>query len=57
LSKRVTSRRLLKDFKRGLSMVGLARKYGLRAVDVETRIRKVATYWWTARAGDQEGHR
>jgi hypothetical protein len=53
---RVTSRRLLTDFKRGLSMVGLARKYGLRAVDVETRIRKVATYW-SERAGDQEGGR
>jgi hypothetical protein len=48
-ARRVTSRRLLKDFKAGLSMVGLARKYGLRAVDVETRIRKVATYWWRTR--------
>jgi hypothetical protein len=40
---RVTSRRLLQDFKRGVSMVGLARKYGLRARVVEDRIRKEAT--------------
>jgi len=37
--RRVTARRLLRDFKRGLSFVGLARKYGMTNVRVQQRIR------------------
>jgi len=38
---RVTARRLLREFQRGLSMVGLARKHGLTTVEVQARLRGV----------------
>lgn len=38
----VTPRRLALEFKRGLTMVGLARKYALTQKQVETWIRSVA---------------
>ena len=36
---RVTTRTLVREFWRGLSMVGLARKYGLTRTIVEARLR------------------
>lgn len=39
---RITPRRLAREFKRGLSMVGLARKYALTQRQVEDWIRSVA---------------
>lgn len=39
---RVTPTRLAREFKRGLTMVGLARKYGLTRQQVEDWIRSVA---------------
>jgi len=43
------ARILAREFKRGLTMLGLARKYGLTRADVERRIRR-----WTA-ARDARG--
>lgn len=39
MRRRVSSERLIFDFAKGLSVVGLARKYGLTAQRVEQRIR------------------
>ena len=39
--KRVTNRTLLREFQRGLSFIGLARKYGLTNMEVQNRVRKV----------------
>ena len=37
--RRVTARRLLREFQRGLRFVGLARKYGMTTDRVQRRIR------------------
>lgn len=37
---RVPTRTLARDFKRGLSFVGLARKYGMTRHEVEDRLRQ-----------------
>ncbi len=42
---RVTTRRLAREFKRGLSFVGLARKYGLKMREVENRLRVYLRAW------------
>ena len=38
--KRVTDRKLLSEFQRGLSFVGLARKYGMTSREVQARVRR-----------------
>lgn len=38
--KRVTTARLIKDFIRGVSFVGLARKYGMTYLEAQDRIRQ-----------------
>ena len=43
--KRVANRTLLREFQRGMSFVGLARKYGLTNREVQDRVRKVGTLW------------
>lgn len=43
--RRVTDRRLVREFARGLSLLGLARKYGMTKLTVEDRIRR-----WSRRA-------
>ena len=40
--KRVANRTLLREFQRGLSFVGLARKYGLTNREVQDRVRTVS---------------
>ena len=40
--RRVTARRLAREFKRGLSFIGLARKYGMTSLQVQSRVRR----WW-----------
>lgn len=42
MKKRVTARRLLREFMAGRSFVGLARKYGMPTRRVEDRVRKVS---------------
>lgn len=36
-----TGRRLLREFQRGLSFIGLARKYGMTSPEVQARVRRV----------------
>ena len=43
--KRVANRTLLREFERGLSFIGLARKYGLTNREVQDRVRKACTLW------------
>lgn len=40
-----TPRRLLREFQRGLSMIGLARKYGMTSLQVQAAIRKEMRLW------------
>jgi hypothetical protein len=39
VARRVTTRRLVREFTSGLSFVGLARKYGMTNVQVQARVR------------------
>jgi len=45
VKRRVTARRLLREFQRGLSVVGLARKYGLTSLQVQAQIRREMRRW------------
>lgn len=40
MKRRVTDRQLAEDFKRGVSFLGLARKYGMTKRQAEDRIRR-----------------
>jgi uncharacterized protein (DUF433 family) len=47
---RVTTRRLVREFQRGLSFVGLARKFGLTRHQIEERVRRwMRAHPWSAR--------
>lgn len=40
MKRRVTTHQLVEDFKRGVTFVGLARKYGMTSLQVQDRIRR-----------------